>query len=170
MTVPPRIQVAIHEAGHAVVAHSRGVPVDLVTLTAREPGSKFPAFTRYDPSCTAATDLDYALIAMAGVEAERVAVSQYDRFVANNIFPPPDDKAMAKQFCQLAGVSLHEGQTQVRAIVEAKLSLVLTVADALDRRTTLDSASFLKLLEAALSPGEISAVIDRLQTARRQMK
>lgn len=170
MTVPPRIQVAIHEAGHAVVAHSRAVRVDLLTLTAREPGSKFPAFTRYDPSYTAATPLDHALIAMAGVEAERVAVRQYDRFVANNIVPPPDDKAMAKHFLQLAGISLHEGETQVRAIVEAKLGLVLTVADALDQCTTLDSASFLKLLDAPLSPSEISAVIDRLRMARLQMK
>ncbi len=170
MTVPPRIQVAIHEAGHAVVAHACGVPVVLVTLDAATHKSRFPSVTRYDPSYTAATPLDHALIALAGVEAERVAVSQYDRFVANNIVPPPDDKAMAKQFLQLAGVSLHEGETQVRPIVEAKLSLVLTVADALDQCTTLDSASFLKLLDAPLSPSEISAVIDRLRMARLQMK
>ena len=58
----------------------------------------------------------------------------------------------------------------MRAIVEAKLSLVLTVADALDRCTALDAASFLKLLEAPLSPSEVSAVIDRLRMARLQMK
>lgn len=170
LSVSPRIQVAIHEAGHAVVAHARGVPVDIVTLSAREPGSKFPAFTRYNPSYTATTALDCALIAMAGVEAERVAVRQYNPFVADSIFPPPHDKATAMHFLKEAGVPLHEGESQVRAIVEAKLSLVLTVADALDRCTALDAASFLKLLEAPLSPSEVSAVIDRLRMARLQMK
>ncbi|QSO55472.1 hypothetical protein JZ785_27660 (plasmid) [Alicyclobacillus curvatus] len=78
-------RIAIHEAGHTVMAYLQGKKSDGVSIVS---GNGALGWSRYTPICTECSDIEElqkcALIAMAGFAAEKVAFTDADLCGATN--------------------------------------------------------------------------------------
>lgn len=122
------VRLALHEAGHVVLALSLGLRVESVTI---EPGDGFLGRCIRSLECREATAEDRVYVAVAGMAAERFGLFrsrdffQDDRFAGDREHVedamPDATRADLARYIDLAGVMLHDYRFAVDGLAAALL-------------------------------------------------
>jgi hypothetical protein len=176
-----RTVIAHHEAGHAVIARKLGIPVarvsarDRVALTH---SAGWSSMNVADIEARAAAYESDAVVALAGLAAQRRLRGYEDMFVTDNLLEDDWDEDMAnarsaiyRAICLRTGKPLPDGpfsvtvgppeidaitetfdrlQTQTIRLVRERWPAIARVAKALGRHDTIDQTELDRLIAVAL--------------------